>query len=227
MKNIILITFLFCMSISCRSQTRKNDIATQKKDTMEYFDMSKYKDWKTDPEISSPGNYISPDGDKVQVVTQSGGKGFVEKTKRTGTPYSIVKTFHPNKRLKIKGQDFYSVHYGKWKFYDKSGDLIEEKDEDKPYKFSVKDLINKFKNEYKVDLENPSNVINISRYEEKEHLSRPLYEVVLKTDKFYEFKEYLLEGNSGKILFEDVITEGEYGKPLLNRYLDSIKNNKQ
>ena len=101
-----------------------------------------------------------------------------------------------------------------------------EIDYDKPYKFSIEDLIKKMKDDYKVDLLDVKHVISLYRYEEKKELNIPLYEIWYNYDDLNRnnVECYLINGTTGETLFTIKRFLGDKKGSLLQNYLDSLKN---
>ena len=85
----------------------------------------------------------------------------------------------------------------------------------------ARDLIKKFNKEYNVDIENRKNVKKVERFEFIKALNIPLYMVSLKTDIGNEWLYYLVNGNTGKTLYERKVSEGDEIS-VIEEYLKSI-----
>ncbi|WET48451.1 hypothetical protein PYS58_17960 [Chryseobacterium indologenes] len=147
MKELIFTALLF-HNISCSSQINNQT----KTDTMEHFNISKYKDLPLDLKVSSTKEdktYLYHDL-RIRVVNSPNIIQVEEKG--VNSPYLTSKIFFKNNNLKSIGRNFYSFPIGIFKEYDESGKLIREVNNDAPYKFSIDDLINKIKKEYDVDI---------------------------------------------------------------------------
>jgi hypothetical protein len=108
------------------------------------------------------------------------------------------------------------------KEYDEKTKSIKETNHDKPYKLSIKDLLEKFNKEYKIDIENPEKVLSINRNVGTNEFKNPFYEVILKKDLPNTYDCYLINGNTGDTLYLMVLEKGER-KKLLEEYLKSLK----
>ena len=144
----IILSLLFFSVIGCKSQEKKENIATQKKDTIEYFDKNKYKEYLNN---NSSQAFKLSNGDKVQLDFYE--NIDIEIIKKLNSPYELRKEFFYNSgRLKLKSVKFYVFPIGITKEYDKNGELVKETNHDLPYKFSIDNLREKIKREYDVDI---------------------------------------------------------------------------
>lgn len=152
MKQLIIISALFSLLVNgCKGQTHRTTFNNVKKDTMEYFNINRYKDLKPNPKYSGQGFYIDNNGDEIRIIGNLTGGPDVE-IRKPNSPYKTIKTYHKNSSLKSINKIFYSFPVGTFKEYDESGKLIREVNNDTAYKFSIDDLINKIKKEYDVDI---------------------------------------------------------------------------
>lgn len=188
MKELILIMLLF-HNISCNGQINNNT----KTDTMEHFNISKYKDLPLDPQSSSTEydkTYIYQDL-RIRVINSPNTSQIEEQ--RMNSPYLTSKTFFKNNNLKSIGKHFYSFPIAIYKEYNETGKLVKEVNNDAPYKFSVEDLIKKIKKEHDVDIvtnyrDNDKTRITVSRwlgYKEDWNIYKkdvPMYQLSI-TDK--------------------------------------------
>lgn len=196
MKIIIIIATLLFSIVSCKSQ-----IANTKKN-MEYFNIDKFKNLPTNPET---GLLILENGDEVYYFKGSNDKGFIERTEKKNTPITILKAFHENTSLLTKGEEFYNFRVGIYKIYDENGNLTEEINYDKDYKFSIDDLIKKMKEEYKIDILKRSPWIKVMRDKID---SGVIYKVMvyLKENKYSDTKNYTIDGTTGKVISEKILS---------------------
>jgi hypothetical protein len=225
MKQLILILLLLIIN-SCNCQN-KNKITNSKqitKDTMMHLlDTNKYRDWENDNTYTPSQNdkYLKKLDDRVKILDFND-KIKIEESNINKAITNIYVYDKNSKYIQVEGQLFYTVEYGIWQYYDNEGKIIKRKDWDKPYKFSISDLVKKFKSEYNVDLENPKKVFGLNRFEEKKHLNIPIYEVGIYTDLVYKWNFYLVNANSGKTLYSIKIEEGDKKIPL-QEYYKSLK----
>ncbi|MFC4478432.1 hypothetical protein [Flavobacterium chungangensis] len=222
MKHLFIILLLITQN-SCSSQKElKNN--SKKTDSMKTFDINTYKDWEIDTYYSQSENdkFLKKGNDRIRIINYNG-TIQVEKNDIT-TPYKYYYLYDSNtKLLKSFGVRYLLLGIGKWRYYDETGKLIKEIDTDLPYKFSISNLIEKFKIEYSLDLEDSKTVFRFNRYLEKEYLNIPIYEIGIDRGTISNIIEfYLVDGNNGKTLYSIKIAEGEIKSPL-NEYIKQIK----
>lgn len=207
MKKILISICLISLN-SCISQIKGDK---KEKESMEYFDISRFKDWEVDTNYSTTENYnfLKKGNERIEIVINER-TIYVQKT-NTANPYGIRKNYYPkNKLLKSVFYEFYSMLLGGAKKYDEGGKLIEEIDYDKPYKFSIKELIEKVKKEYDVDLEKKIEN-NWAKRKVDQNLKKPFYEVSLGSKEIPGQQDYILiDGTTGETLFETIYyTKGD------------------
>ncbi|PBJ13097.1 hypothetical protein BSF42_14960 [Flavobacterium sp. ACN6] len=178
---------------------------------MEYFDIEKYKDWESDTEWNSNEivKFLKKGNDRVEIYFYK--KGIQVRLKNTQNYYSTVKTYsYKNKLLQGVSHEFYAIDIGIYREYDEIGKLGREIDYDKPYKFSIKQLIEKVKKECNVDLE--KKIQNTwAKRKVDQNLKKPFYEVSLGSKEIPGQQEYILiDGTTGETLFETIYyTKGD------------------
>lgn len=223
MKNIILIFALF-LFYDCNAQKPKKT-----KDAIQYYNLNQYKDWEYDPEWCWPQEpcsrensyfYLMKGNERVRVWSDDE-IIKVEKTNKI-TPYNFHKSYSSkNKALVSEWIEFYRAFTGIDKQYKEDGSLILETDQDKPYKFSIEDMVKKIKEEYNIDILNKKNVFRFSRYESSETSETPIYEIWLNTDVFEKWNVYFINGNTGETLYRMKMDRYENKIPM-EEYLKSI-----
>ncbi|HEX8577215.1 MAG TPA: hypothetical protein VF677_13050 [Flavobacterium sp.] len=194
---------------------------------MGYFNDNKYKDWELDKKYSSPNDKrYTKENYWARVLFYNG--EYTEEIQNTTTPYTTYKYFHKNGILKTSVIRFYGFPTGISKEYDQSGKVIKQTDWDKDYKFSIEDLVKKMKEEYDVDIMNVSRISRVHRFVEKKELKIPLYEIWSREEiNRIRLKCYLINGNTGEVLFINERFQGDKKGSLLQNYLDSSKNRKK
>lgn len=228
MKQLLIILFLIS-NYQCNSQIKNktcNDLNKQK--NMKILNINIYNDWKIDTKYSITKNdkFLKKMDERVKILDFND-KIKIERLNVNNPITNFYFYFKSNNSLQLKGQTFYTIEYDIWKYYDETGKLIKEIDFNKPYKFSISDLINKFNKEHNLDLENPKTVFSLKRYVEKEYLNIPIYEVGINKDSYSNVVEYyLVDGNNGKTLYSIEIAEGEI-KSALNEYIKQIKKKEE
>lgn len=188
---------------------------------MEYIYDKVYKDWEKDPLYFSTENhkFYKKGDERVEITIYD--DAIVELKKNVKTPYVIVKSYYPNKRLRYSGKNFYQIHCGKWLEYNEGQRLIRETDWDEPYKFSIADVIKKIEVEYDVDLNNINEGCNVERFIAENDIG-PVYEVMLKSKDDFLKRDYLLiDGLTGVTLFVSYYFVNGEGRNLFREYLKS------
>ena len=226
MKKLIVVGLLVLLN-SCSNQIIKNNL---NENTKEYFDINKYKDWEIDTKYSPTGKdkYLKKGEERISIEYFNDAVQI--ELNNINSPYYKFKKFSlKTNRLLLTGTEFYKINIGIWENYDETGQLIKKIDYDKPYKFSIEDLIKKMKNEYDIDLLDVERVSYVSRYEEKKDVNLPLYEVCYKYSSLNNNKVeyYLINGTTGETLFTIKRYLGDKQGSLLDNYLDSLKSEKQ
>ncbi|WP_048512532.1 hypothetical protein [Chryseobacterium sp. FH2] len=227
MKNIIIVS-LMLLSNNCSGQKINNNSNNGK---MKYYNEKEYKDWEIDSfyESSEDDKHLINGNDRVRIIIYTNEKKekiIVEKSNKI-TPYEYNYVYsYKNKTLLIETKKFYSIKIGIQRYYDETGKLIKETDYDKPYKFSIEDLINKMKNEYNIDLLDTKHIISLYRYEEKKDLNIPLYEIWYNYDNSNRnnVECYLINGTTGETLFTVKRFLGDKKGSLLQNYLEGLKD---
>lgn len=226
MKYILLIIFLFSLS-SCDGQ-KKMTIKTKdkaqnsiKKDTMKQIILDKYKDWELDTNYSSTDNhkFYKKLNDRVEITIYD--DAITETKKSIIEPYVFVMSFYPNNIIKYSGKDFYSTHIEIWKKYDEAGKLIEETNYETPFKFTIKELIEKIKKEYHVNLGDKSQGGNVGRNGENGNF---YYEVELASKENPQMINYILiDGVTGETKFKTHYYMKGNATPPFDQYLETLK----
>ncbi|WP_312398268.1 hypothetical protein [Chryseobacterium sp.] len=226
MKNIIFIISLLIFQ-SCNAQQR-NKIT----DSTAFYNASQYKDWEFDPKYCWPNSNCSREdndlflikgNDKIRITIDEE-RIRVEKSNIV-RPYIFVSIYNVNTKKRSASYNYFlssaNEPIGISENYDETGKIVKEKNWDKPYKFSIKDMVKKFKEEYNTDLLNRKNVHRFYRYENSKTLGIPIYKIYLNTDIGNKWMEYLIDGDSGKTLYTMKISEGDT-TDILEEYLKSI-----
>ncbi|OXA94731.1 hypothetical protein B0A66_03110 [Flavobacterium hercynium] len=199
----------------------------QKTHKMEYFTIEKYKDWEIDTDHSSSENrkFLKKDNERVQILFDTEDIQ-VERTSILN-PYKKVQVFRSStKNLYAEGIEFYQIWIGIDKDYDEVGKVIEERDNDKPYIFSLQQLIEKIKKEQDIDLEDLTKKSIVDRREDTA-LQKPIYEVHLESKKSpdYQTDYFLIDGITGEVLFETIYFNRDEKSPTpYYQYLRLLKN---
>ena len=218
MKQLVIMVILSLSMINCKGQqtdtVKQNNI---KKDTMEYFNENKYKDWELEKKGSTIDRYYRK-GNKKGAILDFNDKIKIEDTEENN-PIVFFYIYNKKSRLlQLKGQTFYNFSIGNWKHFDENGKLVKETNWDKNYPFKVEDLCKLIKEEYSIDLMviSEPNKNSVERRYEKDY-KKHCYVVIFRHLPLDEgndarFKEIYIDGETGKILYEDGWTWGDLPK---------------
>jgi len=202
MKKTMFFLCLLTLHNSCSQLKIRKIKNNKKKENMEYFDIDKYKDWEIDTDWTSRENdkFLKKGNERIRVI-------FKEETIQTEknnllNPYGVTKVYYlKNKSLCSVLNEFYKIHLNKYIKYDESGKIVKEINFDKFYVFSLKDLLQKIKREYDIDLEDKLKGAWANRWID-ENLKKPFYEVHLKSKENDMKRDYILiDGISGETSF--------------------------
>ncbi|OXA94729.1 hypothetical protein [Flavobacterium hercynium] len=202
----------------------------QVKHKMEYFNIELYKDWEIDKDHSSSENrkFLKKENERIEIRFSSN-KIHVEKSSVIN-PYLKVQVFRSStKCLYAEGTEFYQFSIGISKSYDEVGKVTKERDNDKPYIFTLQQLIEKIKKEHDVDLEDLTQKSIVHRREDTA-LQKPIYEVHLVSKKSpdYQTDYFLIDGITGEVLFETTYFNRDEKSPTpYYQYLRLLKNKEQ
>ena len=144
---------------------------------------------------------------------------YLEHIIKKDTPLKKNKAYYFSGSIKFEANLYYDCLIGITKYYDESGKLIKEVDEDAPYKFSLEDVIKKVKTEYNIDLTKPRPRMNMSRathygasfgYEEGgDPRSREMIYLDGNTGKVYYHQDkdgnVLLDETPGNVLLKETL----------------------
>ena len=232
----VLIVFVLFFSCIIKGQEKDTmeyfnivDLETNKikKDTMEYFNMDKYKDWDVDNGhfFCEDRKFLKKGNDRIEINFYT--DQIVCHISNTINDYKLYKSYFINKNLNTIGRGFSMFNIGVWEIYDENGKMIEEIYNDRPYLFSLEQLIVKVKKEYNVDLETKVSGMLVNRMV-SEDLKKPVYEVNLPCEDNDMKRRYILiDGTTGDTLFETFyFMQSEEMSPF-SRYLVALYNKKQ
>ncbi|OWP74044.1 hypothetical protein BWG23_15155, partial [Flavobacterium oreochromis] len=214
MKTLIVSAILSLYMINCKGQ-QKDTLKPNnfKKETMEYFDENKYKEWNIDNFNNSKTDRIYHlNNYSVRVIFRD--REYTEEIEQMNSPYKEYKYYYNNTLLKSTVREFNSFPIGITKEYDENGKLIKEIDNDKNYPFKVEDLCKLIKEEYGVDLmvksDYKKNILEYRVDRRYESLTQQyLYLVVFSCgysdegEGRYPVKVVYIDGTNGKVLYED------------------------
>ncbi|MCV9926909.1 hypothetical protein OIU83_04570 [Flavobacterium sp. LS1R49] len=152
MKELLIIGLIFIV-FSCKPQNKKqaevekvkhyqvenkqeyNNLVTN---DFETFDIKRFDENKDEAEDYI---YTLPDG---SIIREFGYKerGYFSQIVPEKSLFTISKGFYPNSNIKDKGPSFKdNCEIGIWYEFDEKGKLIKETDLDKPFKITIKDII--------------------------------------------------------------------------------------
>ncbi len=226
MRNVVIIILILTSIGSCMTQNDNiNSNVTKNNNNMNnngegHFNILEFNKNK----IGNEYKFSLPDGMIVKQVEYS--DNYQEERKYQNNPNSLVFSYNKEGSLIIRGYNFYDNPVGIWKYYSNSGTLEKEENWDKPYLFSIADLIHLMKQKYDVDIMKENNVFMFNRFEEREFLNLPLYEIGVN-DSLNNLKViyYLINGVNGEVLFSTIrskeYVDGEEQEEILNEYLKS------
>ena len=221
---------LYFFSLNCTCQiTKEIKINEIQIDTMKILDLSIYKDWKVNPDFASSQTSeninLVKGNDRVNIIIND--KILQVERSNINNPYRHIWLYDPkSKILQITGVTYKILPIGIFSFYNDKGIKFKEIDYEQSYKFSITDMIKKFKIEYNLDIENPKVLYDINRFIGKTELKIPLYEVSIREDFPYVCTSYLIDGNTGKTLYSIKMDEIE-PKSVLHEYFKILKKQKE
>ncbi|SUJ04707.1 Uncharacterised protein [Sphingobacterium spiritivorum] len=234
MKPILLILFLLSLSnsegqnkktMSSIKVIKKNTINNSvKNDTIKYFNIDKYKDWELDNSYTTSTDkrkFLKKRNERIEINFLS--DGIQVRLRKFDSPYEKIEGYsNSTKLLIVEGFDFYGSPINKTIQYDEKHQIIKEIDYEKTYRFTIKDLIQKIRKEYHVDLENVSQGGSVKRNGKDGTF---YYEVSLKSKEEPLKMDYILvDGNTGKTLFKSYYYMKGGEKNPFDEYLKTLRN---
>lgn len=187
------------------------------------FDSKKYRNLKIDSTIFlSKNDTVYLNQNKRIRITHSHDR-IQEVEKVNGSPYEFTNTYFYNKKLALTVNKFYNIPTGISQKYNEKGILVEEKNWDENFEFSLNDLIKKMSTEFNIDILDTKKTLIVNRYHLNKDKNRPLYEISTRTEIGSEqIQNFLIDGNSGKLLFNNKQSMGSKNGSLLDQYLNSL-----
>jgi hypothetical protein len=224
---IFLLVAFFGLN-SCKPQKIKGSNTTNKSEAMKTFDIKKYSSLKIDSTVDVNGNdkvYLNKNK-RIEISYSDKGTRIVEKD-IDSSHYKNINVYFKNNKLHTTGKRFYRIKIGISREYNEKGILVEEKNWDENYKFSLDDFIKKVKNEYNIDLLNDKRILDVDRGFIDQDIKRPFYVFHRKNHtESMQFWSYLFDGNSGELLYKKSEYMGEAKVSILDQYLNSLKTKK-
>ena len=218
MNKIVLIIMLFISNHLISQITMK-----------EFVQKTEYKDWETEPSYSNTEEdwYFKKDNKRVRISKFS--DTFQIEETNTLTPWECFWSYsRKTEILVLKGQSFYNIPTGKWVYYDEMGRIKKEIDYDKSYKFSIKELIEKIKKEYDIDIEGEINspIVGLETDNEGNKYFSISFDPKGLVNIYGERTYILVDVNTGKTLFKTSYFKRNDGEtPPFYRYLEMKKGN--
>jgi len=241
-KCITIVAILLLITLNCNSQSTKDNKKIKIQKEMEQNKIETYNPFKDfepakrfnieEYNLKSKGKYecrfTDDNGMEVHQFTYPRFSSrkieeYWEERNYPNSEYKFICCYHDNGLLRHKLTTFYDIHLGVIQFYDKLGNVVREKNWDAPYTFSLDNLIDKMKDEYKIDIRIPELMWSVYRYVSEE-INIPLYEVKVK-DPIIDYKilVYLIDGNTGETLLitprETQVWVGQPGETIIEEYI--------
>ena len=196
---ILALTLLACTRGSAQADSTYHQ---ERMDLVQYLDVRDFEvsqnclgDYEFQAGDRSIRQYEMYDSDKKFV-------GYVEQSKELHTPYSYYYNYDTKGRLRYLSVSFDGFSIGNSYRYDSLGCITEIKDYSRPYKFKLKDLIEKMSSEYGCDLLNKRRLISVHRSEGERDLKKPWYSVFyLENERSHYGDKYLIDGTTGETLY--------------------------
>ena len=203
MRKIVLIYILLCGYISCKSQEfNVHQMVT--------FDEKVFKNWEIDNAYSSSNSskYLKKRSKRVEIYYSYNRNTIQVMEYDTLSPYSRLCIYDlATKKRNFSCQYITGVPYGISRYYDKDGNIIKEKDEDKNYLFSIPQLIEKIKTEYQRQIGKRESNIEFRKFEEKEKYYYLV--VILPLDPYDVYQKpttnLVIGGQTGQTLYQETI----------------------
>jgi hypothetical protein len=127
---------------------------------------------------------------------------FIKYTKTINSAFQKREVFNKLNFLILGEEDYFHMFpIGVSKKYDFNGILIETKNNDEKYPFSVNQLIDKMKTVYNIDITNTNNIGVGRRYE----MNVYIYNVIIPTqDPISSVREIIIDGSNGNIISDKI-----------------------
>lgn len=192
--SIFIISLLFA-SCSTTLRDTKNNLNNYK---MNKFDIEKFKSQK----VNINEKYTEVYNDTIIEVAEYADR-FIKNTRGVNSPIENRKVYDKkNYSLIAEVNYFHKFPVGISRKYDSEGQIIEEKNQDEKYDFSVDELINKMKNEFNIDLRKFDDVGVDRRYEEPDYI----YVIILPSNKLINsVREIKINGANGNLISDSIV----------------------
>lgn len=199
----MLLLIICLLQITCKSQEdEKNNSFTNnqkvtKMKTLNQDILKIYKKYENEEYVKNDTVFKLEEYDDIYLTTtKSVNNNFIERT------------IYDKKTLKLKreGISFINMPVGIHKFYDENGNLINERDFDKGFNFTVDNLISKLKKDLKIDLNTEIEGLTIGRGIKNYYIRIPQSPSEYSE---YKYREILIDGTNGSIMSDKIITTNE------------------
>ena len=128
--------------------------------------------------------------------------GYIEVCEELRRPYRYYYEYDTKGNLRHMSVSFCGFHIGNEYYYDSLGQITETIDHSAPYKFKLRDLVEKMKKEYGCDILDKERTSEVCRSDGKRDLKKPWYSVYyLETENRMFGDEYLIDGTTGETLY--------------------------
>jgi hypothetical protein len=195
MRLTIMVILLLITSCSTALKGIKNNVTDKK---IEKFNITEFRNKKI--EINQKHTEIKQD--TIIEIAELNDK-FIKNTRVADSPIEIRKTYYKeNYVLKAEATYFHKFPVGISRKYDSKGKVIEEKDQDANYNFSVEALIIKMRSEFGIDIAKLDSVGVDRRYEGSEYT----YVVAIpQIDPISSMREIKISGNTGNLISDQIV----------------------
>lgn len=175
---------------------------------MENFNETVYKYWDLDPMYCTTtfpckenDIYLMKGDERVRIIKDEKNIQVEKSNINNPNKYTYV-YFTKTKTIHAYGKSFYHCFVGTDKEFNINGLLVKQIDWDKPYKFSIEDLIKKIKNELNIDLMDISKKIDVTRSEQP----KPVYTIMVPQKPSRILRWIKVDGTTGEIMSDEVKT---------------------
>lgn len=221
--NIINKILWVLLVLNITSGHSQNCVSNSKKNSMRKFDIKNFDKLRLDENHPKNQNdiYYKDGQESIRIVTSK--KDIQVEKSNDYSPYKLIEIYSIKDSVLIReGKSFLYFPVGVWNDYDASGKLIKSKDYDEQFEFSVDNLIDKMNKEFKINILEKDRTL-CYRYYDKD-LNRSFYEVFHKiTIEGEQLDCFLLDGNSGTLLYRKVQYQQDKNGSLYQQYINDVK----
>ncbi len=195
MKHSVFLIALF--ALSCNSGT-KNITSNKNNNNMEKFNIEEFRAKK----VQINQMYSEVKNDSI-IETAEFDDSFVKYAKSLNNPLQNRKVYNKETySIMAEANYFFKFPVGISKKYNDKGEVIETKNWEENYKFSVDNLMNKMESEFKIDLATIKDVGVDRRFESEKYI----YFVMIPThDLVGSMREIKIDGNTGNTISDEII----------------------